>query len=36
MRHVSDWTLDDGSLLLVTDADDPQVAASLLRLPLVL
>ena len=26
----------DGSLLLVTDADDPQVAASLLRLPLVL
>ena len=26
----------DGNLLLVTDADDPQVAASLLRLPLVL
>ena len=26
----------DDSLLLVTDADDPQVAASLLRLPLVL
>ncbi|WP_394560857.1 DUF6929 family protein [Aquipseudomonas alcaligenes] len=26
----------DGSLLLVTDADDPQVAASLLRLPLEL
>jgi hypothetical protein len=26
----------DGGLLLVTDADDPQVAASLLRLPLEL
>ncbi|MDD0841570.1 DUF6910 family protein [Pseudomonas sp. Gutcm_11s] len=27
---------EDGSLLLVTDADDPQIAASLLRLPLAL